>query len=206
MPPGNAQAARRQLRPSLIPNTLQVIAHPIHSPHLKILFNMRNTLISFTTLLLCLFGLNAANAQTAAQNKETTIKVLAAIDAGDLTSFSKYVSPAVKEHMPIPPDVPGNSDFEKVKNLIAGYHAAFPDSKTNVLNIVAEGDMVIVHSNWTGTNTGSFMGMPATNKPVSIEQVDIVRFDKAGKGVEHWAVLDQLTMLQQLGLIPADGK
>lgn len=160
----------------------------------------------FALTLICLLSGISATAQTPAQNKETTLKILTAIDAGDLMAFSRYVSSSVTEHMPIPPDVPGSNDFEKVKNLIAGYHAAFPDCKTNVVNIVAEGDLVIVHSNWTGTNTGSFMGAPATNKPVSIDQVDIIRYDKAGKGVEHWAVLDQLTMLQQLGMIPTDGK
>lgn len=166
---------------------------------------MKNILFLALTLI-CLLASISVSAQTPAQNKETTLKILTAIDAGDLMTFSKYVSPTVTEHMPIPPGVPGSNDFEKVKNLIAGYHAAFPDSKTTVQNIVAEGDMVIVHSNWAGTNTGSFMGAPATNKPVSIDQVDIIRFDKTGKGVEHWAVLDQLTMLQQLGMIPTDGK
>jgi len=166
---------------------------------------MKNTQF-FLTIFFLLLGLTAATAQTPALNKETTKKILSAIDAGDLVSFSKYVSPTVVEHMPIPPDVPGASDFEKVKNLLAGYHAAFPDSKTTVLNMVAEGDMVIVHSRWTGTNTGSFMGAPATNKAVSIDQVDIIRYDAAGKGAEHWAVVDQLTMLQQLGMIPSDGK
>lgn len=167
---------------------------------------MKNTLFLLVALCIGLVGLTTSHAQTAAQNKETAIKILAAVDAGDLVSFSKYVSPTVVEHMPMPPDVPGGNDFEKVKNLLSGYHAAFPDSKTTVLNIVAEGDMVIVHSNWTGTNTGSFMGAPATNKAVSIEQVDVIRFDKTGMGVEHWSVLDQLTMLQQLGMIPTDGK
>lgn len=50
------------------------------------------------------------------------------------------------------------------------------------------------------------MSMPATNKKVDLEQVDIIRYDAAGKGVEHWAVIDQLTLLQQLGVIPTEGK
>ena len=95
-----------------------------------------------------------------------------------------------------------SSDFEMVKMLIAGFHAGFPDGHTKILNIVAEGDMVTVHSLYTATNKGEFMGMPATNKVVSIEQVDVMRFDASGKGVEHWSVMDQLTMMQQLGVIP----
>lgn len=159
------------------------------------------------TVFSILLGLGTTYAQTPAQNKLTTQKILAAIDAGDLSAFSMYVSPSVVEHMPFPSGMPpAGSDFERAKLLIAGYHAAFPDSKTTVLNMVAEGDKVMVHSRYTGTNTGEFMGMPATNKPVSIEQVDIIRFDATGKGVEHWAVIDQLTMLQQLGVIPMEGK
>lgn len=161
-------------------------------------------------LLACvafLISLNVVTAQTPAQNKETTKKILAAIDAGDLNTFSKYVSPSAKEHMPFPPGMPsGLSDFEMVKILIAGYHTGFPDSKTQVEHMVAEGDMVMIYSIYTGTNKGEFMGMPATNKSVRIEQVDIIRFDASGKAVEHWAVIDQLTMLQQLGVIPAEGK
>ncbi|MEQ1743906.1 MAG: ester cyclase [Saprospiraceae bacterium] len=161
---------------------------------------MKNTTFFALTLFLSLFTIGSGSAQTLAQNKETTKKILAAVDAGDLMAFAKYVNPAVVEHTPFPPDMPAGSDFEKSKMLIAAFHAAFPDAKTTIVNMVAEGDMVIVQSVWTGTNTGSFMGGPATGKPVKIDQVDIIRYDNTGKGVEHWAVQDQLGMMQQLGM------
>lgn len=165
---------------------------------------MKNVLSFVLFLTLCAATLSA---QTPAQNKETARKILLAVDAGDMAAFSQLVSPSLIEHMPPPPGAPTNlSDFELAKMLISGYHAAFPDSRTEILHIVAEGDLVIVHSMYTGTNTGPFMGMPATNKAVRVEQTDIIRFDAAGKGVEHWAVVDQLAMMQQLGLIPMDGK
>ncbi|MFN0014038.1 MAG: ester cyclase [Saprospiraceae bacterium] len=162
---------------------------------------MKNTTVFTLTLFLSLFVISSGSAQSLVQNKETTKKILAAVDAGDLVAFSKYVSPAVVEHMPFPPNMPAGSDFEKSKALIAGFHAGFPDAKTTIVNMVAEGDLVIVQSVWTGTNTGSFMGAPATGKPVKIDQVDIIRYDNTGKGVEHWAVLDQLGMMQQLGMM-----
>ena len=83
--------------------------------------------------------------------------------------------------------------------VAVGVFSAFPDSKSNILNIAAEGDRVLVHSSYTGTNKGAFFGMPATGKAVQVDQVDIIRFDANGKAVEHWAVLDQLSMMQQLG-------
>ena len=167
---------------------------------------MRNNAI-FCLTLVFLLQAGFVAAQTPAQNKETARKILAAVDAGDINQFAMYVSPSLVEHMPPPPDAPKtSSDFELAKMLIAGYHAAFPDSKTTIRNLVAEGDLVVIHSVYAGTNKGVFMGMPATNKSVSVEQVDIIRFDPAGKAVEHWSVVDQLTMLQQLGVIPAGGK
>ena len=70
-------------------------------------------------------------------------------------------------------------------------------------DIVAEGDRVVVRSMLSGTQQGEFMGIAATGKPVSVQMIDIVRFDSAGKVVEHWGVMDQATMMQQLGAIPA---
>lgn len=146
-------------------------------------------------------------AQTPAQNKATARKIMAAFDAGDVAAFSRCVSPTLKENTPFPPSFPADlSDFEKDKMILAGYHEAFPNVHTEILHIVAEGDIVIVHSVFTAVNSGSFFGMPATNKTVHVEQTDIMRFDASGIGVEHWSVVDQMTMMQQLGLMPADGK
>ena len=154
------------------------------------------------SLLAFLMSASFLAAQTPTLNKETTKKILAAVDAGDLNAFAMYVSPNLIEHMPAPPGVNASSHFELAKMMIAGFHVGFPDGKTTPISIVAEGTMVMVHSRYTGTNTGSFMGMPATNKKVDIEQVDVISFDGGCKGVEHWGVLEQLAMLQQLGVIP----
>ncbi len=167
---------------------------------------MRNIRIFTILLLACFACLSALNAQTPAQNKETAKKILAAVDAGDFDAFARYVSPSLVEHMALPPGFPkGANDFETTKMLIAAYHAGFPDGKTNIVKIVAEGDLVMVYSRYTATNSGEFMGMPATNKKVDVELADVMRFDANGKGVEHWSVMDQLTMMQQLGLIPTEG-
>jgi hypothetical protein len=68
-------------------------------------------------------------------------------------------------------------------------------------DIIAEGDLVACRFTMTGTNTGEFMGMPATGRAVSVPGVDILRF-KTGKVVEHWGLTDELSLLQQLGLLP----
>ena len=45
------------------------------------------------------------------------------------------------------------------------------------------------------------MNLPPTGKQISVEGIDIVRMS-GGKAVEHWGLLDALTMMQQLGAIP----
>jgi predicted ester cyclase len=57
---------------------------------------------------------------------------------------------------------------------------------------------------WTnaGTHTGEFAGIPPTGRPFTIGGIDIYRL-RDGLLCEHWHQLDQLSMLGQLGLIPA---
>jgi predicted ester cyclase len=61
-----------------------------------------------------------------------------------------------------------------------------------------------MHLRASGTMTGDFMGMPASSKSASWEEMHWVRF-AAGKMAEHWSVTDRLGMLEQLGFIPRQG-
>ena len=66
---------------------------------------------------------------------------------------------------------------------------------------IAEGDLVAGYETWHGTHTGEFFGIPASGKPVTFKVNDIVRVAN-GKIVEHWAVTDNLSLMQQIGAIP----
>lgn len=59
---------------------------------------------------------------------------------------------------------------------------------------------------WTGrgTHKGELMGVPPTNKEVRVTGISIDRI-AGGKIVEHWENFDQLSMMQQLGVIPSMG-
>jgi predicted ester cyclase len=56
----------------------------------------------------------------------------------------------------------------------------------------------------SGTMKGAFMGTPATGKKATWSEIHIVRLAN-GKVVEHWANVDQMGMMQQLGLMPTPG-
>ena len=78
---------------------------------------------------------------------------------------------------------------------------AFPDFKFSAKDIIAEGNKVVCRYGLTGTNKGSFQGMPPTGKQFSIEGIGIF-IVQDGRFVEMWFAQDRMGMMQQLGVIP----
>ena len=81
---------------------------------------------------------------------------------------------------------------------------AFPDGHLTLEDMVAEGDRVAARWTFQGTHRGQFMGIAATDKAVSISGIEIERF-AGGRIVEHWEQADIMSLMQQLGAIPAPG-
>jgi steroid delta-isomerase-like uncharacterized protein len=71
-------------------------------------------------------------------------------------------------------------------------------------DVVAEGDRVVVRWTTNAKQVGDFLGIPATGKSYTIAGIDIHRLQD-GKMAEHWHVVDLLSMLQQVGVIPPPG-
>ena len=76
---------------------------------------------------------------------------------------------------------------------------ALPDLRVTADLLVAEEDTVVAYLTMTGTNTGPFGNMPASNKPVKFNGIDIVQI-KDGKATERWGVSDDLSMMTQMGM------
>ena len=87
-----------------------------------------------------------------------------------------------------------------MKQMMGGFFAAFPNFEYTNEDTIAEGDKVVTR----GTHEGDFMGIPATGRTVEIAVKHIARIS-AGKMVEHWGLIDRLSMMQQLGIIPEQG-
>lgn len=101
-----------------------------------------------------------------------------------------------------PPGVPSDRDGSKA--YLFGFLKAFPDSTFTIDDMIAEGDQVVTKKTLRGTHTGPLGDIPATGQPVTLQFVDIMRV-RDGRIVEHWLSMDQLSFMQQLGLIPAQG-
>jgi steroid delta-isomerase-like uncharacterized protein len=116
--------------------------------------------------------------------------------------IDEIIAPDAVDHNPNPGQAPGSAG---VKQVVSMFRAAFPDLRMELHDQIAEGDKVV--SRWTisGTHQGAFAGIPATGKPVAMSGIDVIRVTD-GKMVEHWLAIDQLGMLQQLGVVPTPGQ
>src|SRR4030095_3254824 len=92
--------------------------------------------------------------------------------------------------------------LEEDQAALKGWHQAFPDITIAPAKLIAEGDLVTVYWIARGTNTGTGNGLPATGKKAEQAGITIWRIVN-GKIKEEWSAFDQLSLMQQLGLLPA---
>ena len=138
------------------------------------------------------------------QNKALFRRLMEEVfDRGNISLNDELFAPDFVEHEELPPGIPAGS--EGVKQLSTMFRSAFPDFKATIDDMIAEGDKVVIRQTWSGTHKGEFMGIPPTGKRVSFGVIDIVRI-AGGKFVEHWGQMDNMGLMQQLGLIPAPGE
>ena len=94
----------------------------------------------------------------------------------------------------------GASDAAGFKAQVREFRSAFPDGSTQIDDLIAEDDKVVLR--WTdgGTHRGPFMGVAPTGKRVALTGIDIYRVAD-GKIVEYWCSEDVLGLLEQLGAV-----
>jgi steroid delta-isomerase-like uncharacterized protein len=115
----------------------------------------------------------------------------------DLAAFERYFSRDLIDHA-LPPGLPPGLEGRKI--FASALLAAFPDLQVAVEDLVAEGERLVTRYSVRGTHKGDLMGIPATGREISITGVAIDRFEN-GLSVEHWEIIDQLGMMQQLGVV-----
>src|SRR6185437_2146038 len=124
------------------------------------------------------------------------------VNSGNLDAADHYFAQGFVDHT-TPAGLPnGLAGF---KTYITTLRSAFPDLRLTVEEVVAEGATVVIRATARGTMTGDFLEMKATGKTATWTEIHISRLAD-GKVVEHWAAIDQLGMLQQLGLAATPGQ
>ena len=97
----------------------------------------------------------------------------------------------------------GVVDAASLGDFFAGMWLAVPDARVSLDDVVAEDDQAAARLTLSGTHEGELMGVPASHRPLTFAIISILRFDEDGRIAERWNVADFLTMLQQMGAIPA---
>ena len=120
---------------------------------------------------------------------------------GDETLIDECYAPDCIWHGPGGQEISGH---DGMKQLMVVLGTAFPDKRYTIQDIIAEGDKVVARWTLQGTHKGDYMGIPATNKQISLSGIYIIRMDE-GKQVEWWLEADFLSLMQQLGVIPSMG-
>jgi steroid delta-isomerase-like uncharacterized protein len=124
------------------------------------------------------------------------------IERQDLGAADAVQSDDYTLHMPgLPGPVRGLAAW---KGVIAGYFEAFPDLHLTIEDEVAENDRVAIRYVWSGTQRGPFLGITPTGKAVRVPGTVVFRVAD-GHVAEEWHLDDMLGLLQQLGVVPAQG-
>lgn len=119
---------------------------------------------------------------------------------GNLSIADELLSPDFTIHVPLPAS-PG---VEGINEVITTCRAAFEHLNVTIEDMIAEGDNVAARFTAYGIHKGDFMGLPATEKPITMTGIEIFRI-KDGKIAELWGEANLLGLMQQLGIFPAPG-
>jgi steroid delta-isomerase-like uncharacterized protein len=101
-----------------------------------------------------------------------------------------------------------NADGSELADISDPIQVAIPDRHDEIVELLGEGDTVVVQYQIQGTHQGNFYGIPATGKSLDVEAVAIFTLAD-GKIKDGWFMSDEVRLLNQLGTIMparADGK
>jgi len=100
----------------------------------------------------------------------------------------------------------GTFDLDAHEQMGQAFMTAFPDSHMDVSRIVTVGDEVWVTGRFKGTQTGDLVGeqgtVPASGRAIDVPFAEVftVREGKIARQETYW---DQMTMMAQIGALPA---
>jgi AhpD family alkylhydroperoxidase len=135
-------------------------------------------------------------------NKATLRRFHEATNSGDLELISKTIDevfePDALIRTPLPIETTG---AQAIKEVFTRLIRVYPDLHVEIEDLIADGDKVVSRNTVTGTHLGDYLGHPPTGKPVTYNEIFIMRF-AGGRIVETWGVVDVLSQLRQIGVVP----
>lgn len=146
------------------------------------------------------------------RNRDVVRQHLALVNAGKWKEASELFAPDVRHHL--------GSWTDSVERIVQGQKTlaanfedifrTFPDWKMEIIDMVAEGDAVVVRCRVSGThrgiatsrvNGGFLLGVQPTGRHFQVQHIHWYRL-RDGRIIDHFASRDDLGMGRQLGLLP----
>ena len=92
--------------------------------------------------------------------------------------------------------------YEQARQFVSAFFKGFPDINISVEDVIAEGDKAVTRYTIRGTHQGETEEFgPPTEKQMELKGITVHRIEN-GKIVEEWEAYDNLSVMQQLGLVP----
>jgi len=135
--------------------------------------------------------------QTRIENNKAVVRRFnqEVIEQGDIGSFNALIDPNfINRSAPAGMDKGPQGMIWFFNEIL---RPALPDITVTIHQQNAEAELVTTRKTISGTHTSSLLGVPATNKLISIEVIDIVRV-RDGKYLEHWGITSLSEVLASL--------
>jgi predicted ester cyclase len=135
-------------------------------------------------------------------NKAIALRLIEVFNSRQLDLLEDVLHPEFRgrEISAFPPEGPGVGPGARRK-LYETFYQAIPDARAEVLDVVAEGDKVVLVDRFGGTHRGEFFGQPGTGDHIEWTAIHIYTI-RDGKILEDAVMTDSLAIMQQLGLAP----
>jgi predicted ester cyclase len=85
---------------------------------------------------------------------------------------------------------------------IAFFETVFPGYEILADEITAEDNRVVVKARLKGVHEGELNGIPPTHRAVEFACAISYEIENE-KIIHHWLIADQMSLMQQLGVVPA---
>jgi predicted ester cyclase len=127
-------------------------------------------------------------------------KAVEAFNRNDEAYFDLYTDGVTFHGLP---GAGGSTDKNGAIDFYRAFWSAFADARVEPLEMIAGDDLIAVRLYIKGTHRGEIMGVAPSGNEIDVEEITIFKLDDEGRCVERWIRLDELSFLQQIGVMHA---
>lgn len=127
-------------------------------------------------------------------NKAIVRRYFTAWDDNTPDVLPEFVAPDVVDHMAYDGQGEGIAGY---RAFFAHWHRAFPGFRSEIEEMIAEGESVAVRWRFRGTHLGPYHEIPATGRDVEFAVVSVIHF-RDGFITDEWVVQDEYGLRRQL--------